>query len=154
MPTRVTAYPNIFNRHLEETRRHLQGTTPQMNSTEIFVIGSVRWTQAEIDAFFHALVIHSCFRQDLISACVKSKNVLEVVEYLDLLEQGSEKLGRRFSDKSQTPQAYEMSTSWISWEERHAEFAARPGKQFQYNSKKIRPEAKQRGINASALPYQ
>jgi hypothetical protein len=115
----ATAYVPIFNQHLRETQKHLQVGISSSAQTETQVICSVLWTSTELDSFFHALKIYSRLRPDLISACIKTKNVLDVIDYLELLEEGSKHFGHLSDEK--TPFAYEMSRSWISWEEAQAE---------------------------------
>lgn len=74
-----------------------------------------------MDAFFHGLSVYTRFRPDLIATCVKTKNILEVVEYLDLLENGSKRHKREHPHGRGLPVAHEMSKDWIAWEEKHAE---------------------------------
>src|SRR5262249_51564366 len=114
----IAPYSAIFSEHLHDIQAHLQKATPHTTHAGLQIIGSVLWSSKEIDTFFRALTIHSRFRPDLISACIKTKNVLDVVEYLELLEEGAEHVGEN-GDKA--PIAYEMSRSWISWEETQAE---------------------------------
>ncbi|KAJ3563773.1 hypothetical protein NP233_g8724 [Leucocoprinus birnbaumii] len=115
----LDAYFDIFNEHLEQTQRHLEGSTTT-TTTGTQIVGSVSWTPTEIDTFFHALAIHSRLRPDLISDCIRTKNLLEVVEYLDLLEINSQRIGGRDFSYAELPIAHEMSKSWISWEENQA----------------------------------
>ncbi|KAF5350460.1 hypothetical protein D9756_008647 [Leucocoprinus leucothites] len=114
-------YSSIFDRHLQETQVYLQRAAFPEERTENQVVGSVLWTYDEINIFFHALAIHSRLRPDLISACIRTKNVLDVVEYLDLLDDNSKLVGRQSSnDGNRVPIAHEMSNSWVSWEENQA----------------------------------
>ncbi|KAF9453378.1 hypothetical protein P691DRAFT_771543 [Macrolepiota fuliginosa MF-IS2] len=121
----LSIYSTIFDQHVEETQRHLQGAALGGSPKELLppapVIGSVLWSPTEMDAFFHALTVHSRFRLELIAACVKTKNVLEVVEYLNALDEGSQRHKPEHSYGRDLPPAREMSKEWIAWEEKHAE---------------------------------
>lgn len=118
----LNVYSTIFKQHLDETQRHLQGGSLDAISTEpTSTIGSVLWTPTEMDAFFHALSTHSRFRPDLIAACVGTKNVLEVIEYLKALEEGSQRYAHGRPSREDLPAAREMSKDWVTWEEKQAE---------------------------------
>ncbi|KXN80695.1 hypothetical protein AN958_08363 [Leucoagaricus sp. SymC.cos] len=124
MPTMLTeeepnleTYSAFYKEHVQQTQKHLQGTPSPAIPTETQYVGSVSWTSTEIDSFFHALTVHSRFRPDLISACIGTKNVLEVVEYLELLDQGSAYHGNHLTGGIKASIAHEMSEDWILLEE-------------------------------------
>lgn len=120
-PAQLHPYLALFNRHLHQFQRHLTGVSHSYVSSPS-IIGGILWTAAEKDAFFHALSVYSRFRPDLIAACVETKNEVEVLEYLALLEEGSLRpINSEEYCREKLPSAREVSESWISWEEANAE---------------------------------
>lgn len=113
-------YVAQFRQHLAQVRAHLAGTdaVPLLPS---YLPPTGYWTAEEKDEFFHALSVHSRFRPDLISACVKTKTILDVCAYIDAL---SNTLSRGHSLpplRSNLECAMEVSDSWVQWEEANAE---------------------------------
>ncbi|KAG2070055.1 hypothetical protein BDR04DRAFT_1100734 [Suillus decipiens] len=70
------------------------------------------WSQAEVDAFFHALSVYSRWRPDLIAEAVKTKGEVEVVEFLINLDSCA-----RPCATETAPAAIEVSDEWVVAEE-------------------------------------
>ncbi|KAF9447490.1 hypothetical protein P691DRAFT_776104 [Macrolepiota fuliginosa MF-IS2] len=113
-------YFALFNRHLTRLREHLVGVSHHHASISPSTVGGILWSVEEKEAFFHALSTYSRFRPDLIAGCIETKNEVEVLEYLVLLEEGSRSIEAE-SCRPQMPISHEVSDSWISWEEENAE---------------------------------
>ncbi len=112
-------YIYLFNRHLGRIQDHLGGVSKQYASVSS-LIGGVLWTSVEKDAFFHALSIYTRYRTDLIAGCIGTKNQVEVLEYLALLEEGSRRHEPEVPHRPGLPFAHEVSDAWASWEEQNA----------------------------------
>ena len=74
------------------------------------------WSQSEVDAFFHALSVHSRWRPDLIADAVKSKGEVEVVEFLVILDSCARSRAAE-THQDIVPAAIEVSDKWIAVEE-------------------------------------
>ncbi|KAG1811196.1 uncharacterized protein BJ212DRAFT_1375510 [Suillus subaureus] len=76
------------------------------------------WSQSEVDAFFHALSVHSRWRPDLIAEAVKTKGEIEIVEFLITLDSCARSCATGTGDiMSTAPAAIEVSDEWIVAEE-------------------------------------
>jgi len=113
-------YLSLFHQHLNQLSEHLSGTT-RADSRPITVINGVEWTSSEKDAFFHALSAYSRLRPDLIAASIETKNEVEVLEYISLLEQVLQENVQEDMCRKNLPLAHEVSDAWIVWEEENAE---------------------------------
>ncbi|EIW80417.1 hypothetical protein CONPUDRAFT_165944 [Coniophora puteana RWD-64-598 SS2] len=129
--TQTQAYLSIFADHLASTKAHLSGSSqaheqPPFNdfdeiSDVAWTSSTHPWSRTELDAFFHALSIHSRWRPDLVAEDVShaarselaqglsvagtnvgGKSIAQVIELLDVMEQASAELAAReaFSSSS------------------------------------------------------
>lgn len=117
----VTHHPyiSLFTRHLGHVQDHLAGVSRRYASSSS-LIGGILWTPVEKDAFFHALSVCSRHRTDLIAERIGTKNEMEVLEYLALLEEGSGLHQPEVPHRLELHFAHEVSDSWLSWEEKSA----------------------------------
>ncbi|KAI0917108.1 hypothetical protein AcW1_007610 [Taiwanofungus camphoratus] len=113
------AYLAHFSEHLNHVRSHLSGNGGTGRLSPSFFAPTGYWTSAEKDAFFHALIVHSRLRPDLIAEEVKTKTVVDVCVYLDLLEEGCANTPSAVQRKD-LPTALEVSDDWIALEEQKA----------------------------------
>ncbi|KAF8893421.1 hypothetical protein BD779DRAFT_1783748 [Infundibulicybe gibba] len=129
----TAAYPALFRAHLAAFSANLAGAPSTSSSSSSPSPSSSRsaspvqeleyqhaWTPTEQDAFHHALRTHSRLRPDLISASIRTKNVLEVCAHLAALDAASRALPAPESVRDAIPAAVEVSQTWIEWEERGA----------------------------------
>lgn len=101
---------------------HLSGGdgTPLSSS---FLSPTTVWTAQEKTTFFHAISVHSRFRPDLISNEIKTKSVLDVCNYLSVLQLAT---SQQETDvpylqwRQNLPIAMEVSPEWIAMEEEKA----------------------------------
>jgi len=108
--------------NISATQDHLSGNddTPLSPS---FLPPNAVWTPQEKNALFHALSVYSRFRPDLISHEIKTKSVLDVCNYLSVLQLAA---SRRESTvlysqrRENLPIAMEVSSEWIAMEEETA----------------------------------
>ncbi|KAF5354776.1 hypothetical protein D9756_005293 [Leucocoprinus leucothites] len=119
---KLPPYLILFNRHLEQLRDHLSGTSHNHVHTTT-TLDDVEWEASEKDAFFYALSVHSRLRPDLIAASIQTKNEVEVLEYMAYLEEGlqREDLQGSHGCRKNLPLAHEVSEIWVAWEEENAE---------------------------------
>ena len=115
-----TIYVAQFRQHLAQLQAHLTGTDaePLLPS---YLPPTGYWTAEEKGLFFNALSVHSRFRPDLIAASVKTKSILDVCAYIDVL---NTTLSRNHNLPSLRPTlecAMEVSDAWVQWEEGNAE---------------------------------
>jgi len=113
-------YLSLFHQHLNELSEHLSDTT-HAGSHSITLINGVKWKSSEKDAFFHALSVYSRLRPDLIAASIETKNEVEVLEYISLLEETKQENVQEDMCRKNLPLAHEVSDAWIEWEEENAE---------------------------------
>ncbi|KAH9949838.1 hypothetical protein B0H21DRAFT_69621 [Amylocystis lapponica] len=105
--------------HLNQVHSHLIGSDGNGPPPASFFAPSAYWMTTEKEAFFHALAVHSRLRPDLIAAEVKTKNIVDVCNYLDLLEDGSARFPYVVARKD-IPPALEVSDRWLALEEQKA----------------------------------
>jgi hypothetical protein len=130
------SYLASFRAHLADTQSHLQGTltTTSPSLSPSFVLPSSYWSAAEKSRLFHALAVHSRLRPDLIAACVRTKSVVEVCVYIDLLREAAAALDETRTSTSAEAQAsarrralpcaMEVSDEWVAQEEAEAQILA------------------------------
>ncbi|KAG1764862.1 hypothetical protein EV702DRAFT_1153319 [Suillus placidus] len=147
-PDIYIGYLPSFCAHLRDTRAHLAGSIPTPHSvtstpppqdnvpsspeqieegTEppphqskptIWRSSLSSWSQSDVDAFFHALSIHSRWRPDLIAEAVKTKGELEIAEFLVTLDSCARSCATETGDiMSIAPAAIEVSDEWVVAEE-------------------------------------
>lgn len=111
-------YLSQFRVHIAQVQAHLSGQThgpllPSISPPTAY------WTSCEKNAFFLALARYSRLRPDLIAAHIKTKSVVDVCAYIDLLHAASKDnpISRARADIGI---AFEVSDSWIDYEERNA----------------------------------
>jgi len=91
-------YYDDFRQHVEDVLDHLAGRTTEEEEESDGTDGPENplshphWTPEEKDAFFHALTTSSRLRPDLISACIQTKSVFEVCQYIQTLDEALEDL--------------------------------------------------------------
>ncbi|OJA20807.1 hypothetical protein AZE42_06514 [Rhizopogon vesiculosus] len=144
-----TGYLPSLRAHIRDTISHLTGSItshdgtcldPQTKSTpappELVEEGSTdleselpiwcsslsSWSQSEVDAFFHAVSVHSRWRPDLIADAVKTKGEVEVVEFLITLDSYADSYGTETDQDIRRsaptpPAAIEVSDKWVAAEE-------------------------------------
>ena len=125
--------------HFADSRLHSLGSRNDDDSLLPSVFPpNAHWTSKEKDLFFHALAIHSRLRPDLIARDVKTKTLVDVCVYLDMLEEGLENLDdikaqersnqskRKVKEfiRDELPIAMEMSEQWCHFEARQASLIA------------------------------
>lgn len=113
-------YLSLFHQHLNQLSEHLSYAA-RADSHSITVINGVEWKSSEKDAFFHALSVYSRLRPDLIAASIETKNEVEVLEYISLLEEAIQENVQEDICRKNLPLAHEVSDTWIVWEEENAE---------------------------------
>ena len=113
------SYADEFQRHQQWVQKHLSGRIDD-NEDERPAPGlywpTSFWTSAEKERFFHALVIHSRWRPDLIAGEVKTKTTVDVCAYIDALEKAALTEGTKLK-REDIPFATEVSERWIRREE-------------------------------------
>src|ERR1700721_3739475 len=111
-------YQLDYRNHLSATQDHLLGSQnpdPPLKCSYISPTGY--WTPAEKNIFFHALVVHSRLRPDLIASCLPNKTFVDVCTYIDHLEAASYDNPPDDHLRSDLPRAMEVSDDWIAYEE-------------------------------------
>ena len=121
-----------LSEHVRDTLEHYQGRDKEPLPPSFFPPSSY-WTSQEKDAFFHGLVIHSRLRPDLIAAEIKTKSVMDVCIYLDMLEDAASRSSTGVPNtvnpslsnfvvlpRRDFPAALEVSDEWIAIEEQRA----------------------------------
>ncbi|KAJ7462330.1 hypothetical protein B0H11DRAFT_2241464 [Mycena galericulata] len=108
-------YLRDYEKHLGQLKAHFSGSTGEPLSSS-FIPPAAYWTALEKDLFFHALAVHSRLRPDLIAYSLKSKNVLDVCAYIDVLDRAA-RHGQVSSLRSTVESAMEVSDAWIQHEE-------------------------------------
>lgn len=113
-------YLTHLRQHAQKTRLHLQGLDPSSPLQPFYTESPASyWTSVEKSAFFHALSVHSRLRPDLIAECVKTKNVVDICAYIDMLEDGARTEGSGVN-RNEMEAAMEVSDKWIELEEEKA----------------------------------
>lgn len=128
-----SAYATDFFEHVREFLGHCKGSDGRAPLLPSFLPPAGYWTSEEKDIFFHGLTIHSRLRPDLIAAEIKTKTVVDVCVYLDMLEEATSKLMTDIGDhvnartqrstvilRRELPAASEVSDEWIAVEEQKA----------------------------------
>ena len=125
--------------HFADSRLHSLGSRNDDDSLLPSVFPpNAHWMSKEKDLFFHALAIHSRLRPDLIARDVKTKTLVDVCVYLDMLEEGLENLDdikaqersnqskRKVKEfiRDELPIAMEMSEQWCHFEARQTSLIA------------------------------
>lgn len=119
-PDLDTAYFTRFRQHVQQTHLHLRGHDPLSPLAPFYTQNPTsHWTSAEKSAFFHGLSVYSRLRPDLIAEHVKTKNVIDVCAYMNMLEGGVRGQGIEVKRKEMEV-AMEVSEEWIKWEEEKA----------------------------------
>lgn len=112
------SYLSQFRVHIAQVQAHLSG---QSQDALLPSIGppAAYWTSSEKNLFFRALARYSRIRPDLIAAHIKTKSVVDVCAYIDLLHVASKDnpISRARAD---IESAFEVSDSWVEHEERNA----------------------------------
>jgi len=108
--------------NISATQDHLSGNdgTPLSPS---FLPPNAVWTPQEKNTLFHALSVYSRFRPDLISHEIKTKSVLDVCNYLSVLQLAASRQESTvpYSQwRENLPIAIEVSPEWIAMEEESA----------------------------------
>ncbi|KAH9936191.1 uncharacterized protein B0H18DRAFT_1113622 [Fomitopsis serialis] len=121
-----STYLSHFSKHLNHVRAHLSGKDRSGRLPPSFFPPGAYWTSAEKDTFFHALTIHSRLRPDLIAEEVRTKSVVDVCLYLQLLESATRADGPVLRKDFVT--AMEVSDALVTLEDQKAQpiLAAEP----------------------------
>jgi hypothetical protein len=115
-------YVAQFCGHLSQVQAHLAGTdSDNLRLPSSYIHPTGYWTAEEKDNFFHALSVHSRFRPDLIAACIKTKTILDVCTYIDVLDNALCRNQSLQPLRSELECAMEVSNSWVQWEEANAD---------------------------------
>ena len=117
------SYLAQFRVHQKFVQAHLKGTlNVEQPLPTAFSPPSSYWSSDEKDLFFHGLAAYSRFRPDLISESIKTKTVLDVCLYLDILQTASSSIPSEIhgSPTSSFEPAMEVSSAWIQNEESFA----------------------------------
>ncbi|KAF8345842.1 hypothetical protein F5887DRAFT_884263 [Amanita rubescens] len=111
-------YLSQFRDHIAQVQAHLLGQTQTVLLPSIG-IPTVYWTSFEKNLFFRALARHSRLRPDLIAAHIETKSVVDVCAYIHLLHAASKDnpISRARKD---IEIAFEVSDSWVEYEEQAA----------------------------------
>lgn len=111
-------YLSQFRVHIAQVQAHLSGQSQDPLLPSISP-PTAYWTSCEKNSFFRALARYSRLRPDLIAAHIKTKSVVDVCTYIDLLHAASKDhpITRARAD---VDIAFEVSDSWIEYEERNA----------------------------------
>jgi hypothetical protein len=106
---------------------HLSAHSSYLSSPDLYspeLVSSNRWSSSEKSTFFHSIARHSRLRPDLISLDIGSKNILEVQEYINILEDGKREVqrdgeggGARWVTRGWMEGAREVSEDWVQFEE-------------------------------------
>lgn len=108
--------------NISATQNHLSGNDGTPLSPSFFPPNAV-WTPQEKNALFHALSVYSRFRPDLISHEIKTKSVLDVCNYISVLQLAASRQESAvpYSQRRESlPIAVEVSSEWIAMEEETA----------------------------------
>ena len=106
-----SSYLSQFRVHLAQVQAH--ALPPSV------VASTAYWTSSEKNAFFRALPRYSRLRPDLIAAHIKTKSAVDVLAYIDQLETASKANPISWTRKD-IDIAFEVSDSWVEFEERNA----------------------------------
>lgn len=112
------SYIGHFNQHSAQFCAHLHGHTEDTVPSNV-----LGFNAAEIDAFFHALSIHSRWRPDLIADSIPGKSVLSICSYIDALDEASQALDPSssvFLSRNAFECASETPDDLLKLEEEHA----------------------------------
>jgi hypothetical protein len=103
---------------LRQLRSHLSGQAGAPLPPS-FIPPTGCWTSREKDSFFHGLSVHSRLRPDLIAECISTKSIVDVCNYLEVLEEAasSPEHNEVSIHRRAFPAAMEMSQEWIEFEE-------------------------------------
>ena len=118
------SYVAQFRVHQKFVQAHLKGTLDgEQPFLPAFFPPSSYWSSDEKDLFFHGLAVYSRFRPDLIAESIKTKTILDVCLYLDILQTASSAIPSEIhgSLRSSLEPAMEVSSTWIQNEEQIAE---------------------------------
>jgi hypothetical protein len=131
MPTRTPArHLPLSKTYLSELRAHITHTSayhaghdlPYESALSASVLfPGTCWTAREKNIFFRALSTQSRLRPDLIARAVGSKTLVDLLAFLDALEDGSQDMEAKKTDWPSLGQAIEVSDGWIKEEEKLAE---------------------------------
>ena len=114
------SYVAQFRVHQKFVQAHLKGTlNDEQPLLPAFFPPSSYWSSDEKDLFFHGLAVYSRFRPDLIAESIKTKTILDVCLYLDILQTASSAIPSEIhgSFRSSLEPAMELSSKWIQNEE-------------------------------------
>ena len=117
------SYVARFRVHQKFVQAHLKGTlNDEQPLLPAFFPPSSYWSSDEKELFFHGLAVYSRFRPDLIAKSIKTKTILDVCLYLDILQTASSHIpsGIHGSFRSSLEPAMEVSSTWIQNEEQLA----------------------------------
>lgn len=128
-----------LHQHFTSSRLHaLEGRTEDELLPPSLFPPNAHWTSQEKDIFFHALSVHSRLRPDLIARDIKTKTLVDVCVYLDMLDEGLENLDDleaqetrkntqgnvKQSIRDNLPIAMEMTEQWCQFEMQQASLIA------------------------------
>ena len=117
------SYVAQFRDHQKFVQAHLKGTlNDEQPLLPAFFPPSSYWSSDEKDLFFHGIAVYSRFRPDLIAESIKTKTILDVCLYLDILQRASSHIPSEThgSFRSSLEPAMEVSDRWIQNEEQNA----------------------------------
>ncbi|KZT73885.1 hypothetical protein DAEQUDRAFT_735175 [Daedalea quercina L-15889] len=145
-----TAYASQFSKHLEHVRAHLSGKDRSGRLAPSFFPPGAYWTSAEKDLFFHALAVHSRLRPDLIAEEIKTKSVVDVCLYIQLLKGSTHTDGPMLRKDFQI--ATQVSDPFITLEEQKAQsiLDAEPGWESRRleETRQLEVEAREKAVRA------
>src|SRR5215471_5709328 len=82
-------YLASYREHIAHTRAHLAGLE---GNHKLDANGSSHWSVAEQNIFFHGLCVYSRQRPDLIAQDIGTKTVVDVCEYINVLDEAVEEI--------------------------------------------------------------
>ncbi|KAF8274632.1 hypothetical protein EI94DRAFT_1793925 [Lactarius quietus] len=110
--------------HIAATRHYFSGAPdpPEPPYAPSYHPPTGYWTSTEKALFFHALSTYSRFRPDIIASSIGTKSLLDVIVYLNLLQDGAQELTavRGAIARDQLPAAHEVSATLVDLEDTHA----------------------------------
>lgn len=116
-------YSSLFRLHVNATRSHLCGESDKESIEDDEDHVDDGWTSSEKNLFFHALLLYSRWRPDLIASSISTKSTTDVSLYIDRLEEASS-YSQPEDDtplsREDFPCSHEMSKDWIEREEYEA----------------------------------
>ena len=116
-------YVAQFRDHQKFVQAHLKGTlNDEQPLLPAFFPPSSYWSSNEKDLFFHSLAVYSRFRPDLIAESIKTKTILDVCLYLNILQTASSSIPSEVNGslRGLLEPAMEVSSSWIENEDQIA----------------------------------